>query len=688
MTTISWTMAVGLAGLILMGCGGGGGGSDGGTDGAAPAPVALERTDDCDDLLIAFRTEARAKIAVQADELRARGWAYSGGGVPTPVAIPTPAAMPTLPPDGGQQPETSDTNTQVPGVDEADVVETDGDRIYLLHENELAVLIAAPPAAAALAARIPIEGYPLGMFVTNGRALVVSTVSDDGTLGGDARCGDIGAPFPTSPRIENPWFGFFPSIVPPCQPIFTKLTLIDVAATPARTVRELWVEGTYLAARRHGSRARVLVQRDWGVPPNVGDPWDALWAQPTITTEADFVARVDAWERDAVAAIDASALADWAPATRERTDGGRVEHPLTCAQAHVPPVMLAHQGATLIIGLDLASDDAPVDDTLLVGGASHVYANGETLVLAHPEWQAHPLGDADVRTALHVFNLPADATGVAYRGSGFVPGSLLSQFSLDVQEDVVRVATSFTTRGQNVTRLTTARIAEGILVTLGATGDLAPGETLQSARFLGDRAYLVTFLRIDPLFVIDLSDPANPRTLGEVELPGFSEYLHPLDADHLLTIGRDADLDGRTRGVALRLFDVGNPTAPVVTSEYLFPDATWSPAETDHLSFTFEPRLGLLALPVDRYDLSHHSTLHLFDVGTETGIGLRGVVDHGGESFSPCEPPSLEGAICSTFHTMRRGLFIGESVYSIGASIVQVHALDDLTTPLATVTLP
>ena len=134
----------------------------------------------------------------------------------------------------------------------------------------------------------------------------------------------------------------------------------------------------------------------------------------------------------------------------------------------------------MIVGLDLASADAPLDDTLLLGDASQIYASGDTLVLAHPAWQAEPLGDADTRTALHVFALPANG-GALYRGSGFVPGTLLSQFAIDVRDDVLRVATSFTTGTAftTVTRVTTTRIEDGALVTLGQTGDLGRGEQLQ-----------------------------------------------------------------------------------------------------------------------------------------------------------------------------------------------------------------
>jgi uncharacterized secreted protein with C-terminal beta-propeller domain len=329
----------------------------------------------------------------------------------------------------------------------------------------------------------------------------------------------------------------------------------------------------------------------------------------------------------------------------------------------------------------------PIDQAF--GEECRELARHGAALLAYPEWQDEPLGDASTRTALHVFALPADSLATIYRGSGFVPGTLLSQFAVDAKDDVLRVATSFVSsqRQQNVTRVTTARIEHDALVTLGSSGDLAPGEQFRGGRFLDDRAYLVTFLQIDPLFVIDVSDPVHPTVLGEVELPGFSEYLHPLGQHHLLTIGRAADVQGRPLGLALRIFDVTDPTAPRLAHEHVLPSDGSTPAETDHLAFTFDSRLGLLALPFNHYEsFSGHATLELLEVDATTGFAVRGTIEHGSGPFTPC--PGFEWELCGTYTTMLRGIFIDDGVYSISTTKVQAHRLDDLATPLATVTLP
>ena len=673
------TTVIGFAILTLAACGGGGGGSSGGTEAPEPASATLSHVADCDALLAAIQTDARQKIAVQADEMRANGWLYAGGGVPSPVFSATPAAFPTaMPTPGGQAGPPTDTNTQVPGVDETDIVEIADTRIYLLRSDRLLMLRAVPPAETALVDEVGIEGFPLGMFVADGRALVVSSVYDDGTLGGDSPCGTIGGPFPVESQ---------PSPVV-CNSSFVKLTLLDVATTPARVVRELYVEGFHVASRRHGSRARVVVQRTWGTPPALPDPWMTIWAFGGPATEAEFVQRVDAWEERALAAIDASDLGDWLPAELERVNGALVKRALTCEEAAVPPAGATPLGATLVVGLDLADDATPPTDALLLGAPSQIYANADTLVLAQSEWNLGPFSDASTstRTALHVFALPSETLATEYRGSGFVAGSVSSQFGLDVQGDVIRAVTQVGPAGNwgNATRVTTARIAGSAgLEILGTSADLAPGELLRGVRFLGDRAYLVTFLQVDPLFVVDLSDPSHPQMVGELELPGFSEYLHPLDDTHLLTIGRAATDDGRPLGVALRIFDVGDPTSPRQTAEYTLPIDTWSPAEFDHLSFTFDASRGLLALPVNSYGADPRATLELLAIDATAGISRRGTVDHGPVTFPPC----TEFA-CPPADWMQRGLFIDDAVYSLSNLELEVHALDDLATPLATVTLP
>jgi hypothetical protein len=678
-----WASAAALAWSV--GCSGGGSAGPSAPGPAAPAN-ALAQFATCDELRGAIVEDGRSKISLQAERLRRDGYFVVRD---DNVSGPTPA--PGIPPPSEFAPDDfTDTNVQVPGVDEADFIETDGANLYLLQGEELVTLDSFPPEATALRSQLVIEGSPAGMFVADGRAVVLSHVYDAGELGGDDACRYFGSPLPT-PLVGAPASDVFV----PCGASFTKVTLVDLSGAEPQVTREIFLEGAYAAARRHGSRVRVVVQRGWGLPPGVPEPWTTIWSPAPPASQAELAERVDAWEAQALAAIEESALDEWLPAMRERVDGDLVDLPASCSDVHVPAPRLAGDGATRIFALDMSQDDAPVRDTVVLGGALQAYANVDTLVLSQPDWSWYDAGESTDRTALHVFAIPADSLETIYRASGFVPGTPHSQFSVDVRGGIVRVATTVAARELDdpelpptSSRVTTARVEGDELVAVGSSGDLAPGERIFAARFLGDRVYLVTFRQIDPLFVIDLADPAAPTVLGEVELPGFSEYIHPLGDAHLLTVGRDADADGRTRGVALRIFDVSNPTAPALSHVELLPGEGWSPAESDHLAFTFDTRTGLLALPYTRYDAEYRSSLVVIGVDEASGFTPRGEIDHDGLVTLPCPIRPDEPGGCSSFADMRRGLFIEDWVYSVSTAGVQVHGLEDLATPLAEVRLP
>jgi uncharacterized secreted protein with C-terminal beta-propeller domain len=167
---------------------------------------------------------------------------------------------------------------------------------------------------------------------------------------------------------------------------------------------------------------------------------------------------------------------------------------------------------------------------------------------------------------------------------------------------------------------------------VGELRGLAPGETIYSTRFLGDRGYMVTFRQVDPLFVFDLADPAEPTLLGELKIPGFSEYMHPLEDDlHLLTIGFDGTDDGQITGLALQIFDVTDPTDPKLSHKQVISEqwSGWSEALYNHKAFTLYR--DVLAIPFEGYDDVngvYGSALRLFRVSSSEGITELGSIDH------------------------------------------------------------
>ncbi|MFZ3077107.1 MAG: beta-propeller domain-containing protein [Candidatus Aenigmatarchaeota archaeon] len=231
-------------------------------------------------------------------------------------------------------------------------------------------------------------------------------------------------------------------------------------------------------------------------------------------------------------------------------------------------------------------------------------------------------------------------------------------------------------------------VLDGDLKIVGKVEDLAAGERIYSARFLGDKAYMVTFRQIDPLFVIDLSSPQNPQVLGYLKIPGVSDYLHPYDETHIIGVGRDASDEGRIKGLKLALFDVSDFANPKEVSKYVIGDrGTDSEALYDHKAFLFDKEKNLLAIPVSEYTYAEQNMTELkeekwtppkywqgayvFNLDLANGFVLKGKITHQNSTKN------------STYYydwnsQIRRSLFIDNTLYTISNTMVKMNSLVDL----------
>lgn len=254
--------------------------------------------------------------------------------------------------------------------------------------------------------------------------------------------------------------------------------------------------------------------------------------------------------------------------------------------------------------------------------------------------------EESLKTIIHKISIDGDK--LEYQAKGSVPGRLLNQFSMDESGDRFRVATTIEYYSQysGMIRSNAVYVLDEDLKIVGGLDEIAPDESIFSARFMGDRLYLVTFQQIDPFFVIDLSTD-TPKILGELKIPGFSNYLHPYDDDHVIGVGRDTKEAGSGRvqqlGVKVALFDVSNVSSPKVIDEYIIGDSsTHSEALNDHKAFFFDKRKNLLSIPIssDTKSLEGTQTLkiapdwnrwngfYVFDLDTKDGIDLKGTITH------------------------------------------------------------
>ena len=203
------------------------------------------------------------------------------------------------------------------------------------------------------------------------------------------------------------------------------------------------------------------------------------------------------------------------------------------------------------------------------------------------------------KTVVHKINVDKDNIG--YQGVGEVPGNVLNQFSMDEFNGYFRIAT--TTGNWRETSLNHLYVLDEDLKIVGSVEDLAKGERIYSVRFLGDRAYMVTFRQVDPLFVIELSNPEKPEVLGYLKITGFSDYLHPYDENHIIGIGKQATEEGRTKGMKIALFDVSDVANPIEEAKIEIGDmGTDSIALYNHRAFLFNKEKKLLVLPISVYE--------------------------------------------------------------------------------------
>jgi uncharacterized secreted protein with C-terminal beta-propeller domain len=345
---------------------------------------------------------------------------------------------------------------------------------------------------------------------------------------------------------------------------------------------------------------------------------------------------------------------------------------------------------TTIIAINTQNDDQePTYETILLGASSNVYVSLNNIYLTFPVWGTG-VGDFD-KTSIYRIQIEGDQ--IEYVATGEVPGMVLNQFSMDEYDGYFRVATTTyePTRQNNVYVLNMA------LNITGSLAGLAPGETIHSARFMGERGYLVTFKNTDPLFVIDLKDPMNPQVLGELKITGYSNYLHPYDENHIIGIGKEtveAEEEDFAwyQGIKIALFDVSDVNHPVeIGDPYVIGDrGTDSPVLYDHKAFLFDKSRNLLVIPVlvAKIDESQYPEgvppnaygeyvwqgAYVLNISLNQGIQLKGRITH------IDDPSDIEQGyyyLYSPF-SVQRSLYIDNILYTISDAKIMMNSLDNL----------
>ena len=599
----------------------------------------LAAFDNCSALLAYARANARAHPGAVPTRFPMTARPEGGFAQPAPAAAPTLDNATTAP----AAEEFSTTNVQEAGVDEPDIVKTDGRRIYAIARNALHVLVLRE-GRPVLVGALTLDGFGHELILHDERLLVL------GSRYLPQADGPTPAPAPQpAPPPDTPTAAPAPAPAPAPGRATPRLSiapdpgrqqavLLDVdvrdAARP-RVTREVAVDGRYLSARATGDTARVVVT----TPPRPVD-----LPSPASGTDAEAV------RRDAVTR---ASLATYRPTITDRRGSmSKVRGAVPCRQIRRPRVF-SGLDTTTVLTIDLDEGLPEVEADAVIGGADTVYASTTGLFLATQRWDAQldASGVPSRRTTtthIHRFRT-GRAERTTYTASGAVPGYILNQFALSEHGGFLRVATTSQplSNGTASTPSSSAVLVlderDGRLVPVGRVGDLGIDERIYAVRFIGDVGYVVTFRQVDPLYTIDLADPRAPQVLGELKMLGYSAYLHPVGDELLLGIGQEATERGQRLGTQLSLFDVSDLRAPRVLRQARVGGSSSSSVEYDHRAFLWWAPRRMAVLPVS-----------IFGDGAVAGRALRQEIAPApapaptppGVAPSPARPPQgFVGAI-------------------------------------------
>jgi uncharacterized secreted protein with C-terminal beta-propeller domain len=628
--------------------------------------------------------------------------------------------------------DVSDTNSQEQGVNEADMVKAgDNGIVYVISGGHLIIAKGFPPQELTTLKEVDLGAHATQMFLDQDRQRLV-----------------VLARYDTPVYIADP-IGVVDvaadsAIYPPIRDWDVTVAIFYDVSTPENPVMldQIRFKGYYQDSRRIDGRMHLVLrnyyypdvfyqdaeiwrlqQNYWQTVRNVqcenpdADPGDVAANPAVVAAKAEFAARVSA-------VFEAVSIEDQLPDAQRQTPEGDLQPIpfLACSDIQHPEVS-ASLGLQVIASVD--TDGHNLAATAMVNNAYLSYASKEHLYVAETSWNwwwvAQDGTAPTSQTAIYKFAISADKP--KYVATGTVSGFVRNQFSFSEYKDALRVATtqddvfydkstdgSINRRWERKNNLfVLIDNNNGNLSVSGAVSGFGKDESIRSSRFLGDRGFVVTFRQIDPLFTFDLSNPANPQLMGEVEIPGFSSYMHPYDDNHIITIGRAGGAGGVGvgSGIQLQLFDVSDLSKPVRLHEFS-PQPTggwsWSAAEYDHKAFTFYKPANLLAIPMQLTpnDGTVFSGVVAYDVSVQDGFREVGRVDHSDLAFEyycnsdvvlyPSYQSSCDNGWYMQWAAPRRSVVMtsAQDIYLYTVSDVGMKASDvaDLGTVLGSIVFP
>ncbi|MED4017350.1 beta-propeller domain-containing protein [Sutcliffiella cohnii] len=521
----------------------------------------------------------------------------------------------------GAEAEYSETNIQVTGVDEADIVKTDGSYIYQVIDNRLTITNAQPVENVEKVAEVRYQNFSPFQLYVDGNRLVVIGNDWKSYAGNNARGG-----MAILPIYES-----------------AKVIIYDITNKEEPVeLRAVSLEGHYLTSRKIDDYVYLITN----LYPNI---WEL-----SENSEIDLRPRY----MDTISGADT-----------------KISQPEYEDIYYIPESN--ENNFMNIIAINIKDSTEEISTVSYLGSGQELYMNREHLYTTVPTYNVEDSFYGTMHTDIYKFSI--NGPNIEFVNTGTVDGRLLNQFSMDEHNGYFRVATTkgdaWDERSPSSNNLF---ILDDQLNIISTVEDLARGERIYSARFMGDKGYIVTFKEVDPLFVFDLSDPYGPKVLGELKIPGFSNYLHPYDENHLIGFGHHTRLEKGEIGVQPRvvqdgvkisLFDVSDPTNPTEKfSEIVGNEFSYSPLNHDHKALLFNKEKDIFAFPITTYNergLLQFQGALVYGIDPKKGFTLHDEITHAEKTNSY---ESWEDGIL-------RVLYINDYLYAVSPNKISTHKI-------------
>ncbi|MFH1310779.1 MAG: beta-propeller domain-containing protein [Nanoarchaeota archaeon] len=533
----------------------------------------------------------------------------------------------------------SSTNIQVQGVDEADIIKNDGKYIYAVSENKLIILDAYPAEDMEILSEINFNNEGIrGIFINENKLIAFSNNYGSILYESEVRCMAIGCVIPQQESKTNIY-----------------IYNIEDRKNP-ELENSISVSGNYHDSRMIGDYVYIInnqyIYKD-GVLPVIE------------TNKATKVIEAD--------------------------------------EIYYTPIKDYSFQYTIILAVNIETGEVS-EKTLLTGMTQNIFVSKEniyTTFIKYPQWY-HPMKEVEQeslieKTIINKFLIDEDK--IEYLSTGEVDGHILNQFSMDEYEGNFRIATTIgEVWDSRIKSTNNVYILDEELNLIGKLEGLAPGESIYSVRFMGEKGYVVTFKKIDPLFVIDLSNPENPEVLGKLKIPGYSDYLHPYDENHIIGIGKDTveaedelneqrDLDfAWYQGVKIAIFDVSDVENPIEMHKIVIGDrGTDSLTLQDHKAFLFDREKELLVIPITLAEIQSEPTsdhqygeftfqgAYVYNVNLKDGFELNGRITHNTQ-----EDELKRGYYFDWNNQIQRALYMDDVLYTFSTSKIKSNDLKNL----------